>query len=226
MTLLSRDFGGLLTCAGRGRPLGGFSSPEGNLRGWRRDCRARPIRREEVKEGKENPGNGKGREHAAASAGLSGARPWDHAAVRDEAGRPGRCSARVPRLAVAARSLAPSLPALRALRPFAAPGKPAVLTARRAGRAGEVWQRRPSAPTPSEPRLPSVLGHGTPWRRPRVRATALLGILPGKLAGTLPRHARPTRGRVTVGAPLPPPPNSYRSVKMSVCGSELQLVRR
>lgn len=64
--------------------------------------------------------------------------------MRAEAGRPGRCSARVPQLTVAARSLPPSLPALRALRPSAAPGKPAVLTARRAGRAGEVWERRPS----------------------------------------------------------------------------------
>lgn len=123
-------------------------------------------------------------------------------------------------------SLAPSLPALRALRPSAAPGKPAVLTARRAGRAGEVWKRRPSAPTLREPGPTSVLGlcsadHGTPWRRPRVQAAALLGTLPRKLAGTLPPLGRPTRGRLTVGAPLPPhsspPPQALAEASRCPC---------
>lgn len=82
MTILSRDFAGLLTCAGRGAAAGGFSSPEGNSPGWRRDTRARRIGRE-VKEGKKKTlGPGKG-EHRAASGGLSGARPWDHEPRRE-----------------------------------------------------------------------------------------------------------------------------------------------
>lgn len=190
MTILSRDLGGLLTCAGKGGGRGGFSSPEGVGRGLEeeegRPCAADWAGRSEKERGRENPRSRKGRAPC-------GARPRDHAAaaaVRGEAARPGRCSARVPPLTVGSRSLPPalppSLPALRALRPSAAPGKPAALTACPAGRAGEVWKRRPSAPTLRGPERTSVLG-------PRVRTAALL---PGKLARThagCPAAAGPPR---------------------------------
>lgn len=192
-----------------GAAAGGFSSPEGDSRDWRRDARARQIGREGVRVGKSKPEE-RGREGAP-----GGARPWDHAARRGETGRPGRCSARVP------SRLARSLPALRALRPSAAPGKPAVLTALRAGRAGEVRRRRlfPGS-LRSLPRRARAVQ--TAERRVGARASPQQRS-PGPSRESSQAHgpamAGPPRGgRVTWVLPSLPS-------RMSVCGSDLWLAR-
>lgn len=123
--------------------------------------------------------------------------------------------------------------------PSAAPGKPAVLTAPPAGRAGEGWKRRP---LPGSPGLTSVLGRcdadppGTPRREcPRVRAAALPGTLPEKAR----RHTAPPwlphqgkGGSLRVLASLLiltaelHGPQTLADVRMSACRGDLQLARR
>lgn len=145
------------------------------------------------KEGKRKTlGAGEG-EHRAAL--VSGARRGGQArsvlGPDSTAGRPSRLS----------RSLPPLPPrAAGSPRPSAAPGKPAVLTARRAGRAGEAWKRRPRREPGLAPAwAPARPGQGgTPRRRPRVRPAALPG--PSRESSRAHRPAHPTRGK---GGSLP-----------------------
>lgn len=138
------------------------------------------------KEGKRKTlGAGEGEHRAALGSGARrGGQARSVLGPDSTAGRPSRLS----------RSLPPSLPprAAGSPRPSAAPGKPAVLTARRAGRAGEAWKRRPRREPGLAPAwAPARPGQGgTPRRRPRVRPAALPG--PSRESSRAHRPAHPT----------------------------------